>query len=122
MGEFVEIKGSVGDIIGIANGLRSRGEELASTMRTAADDIEGKEGGKVFAPDDFTEGFLKTYHDTTNDSQGRETTVNLAVRESAVDMGTRLSGLGDDVAGAMFAYSGTDLENAGDISEAPQDR
>lgn len=120
MGEYVDISTSPADLISIANGLRSQGERLAAAMRASAADIERLEGrAETFPRDDFTNGFLEKYHDLTEQSQGHHVPANEAVRNSAVDMGTKLTKIGDFVAGAMFAYTGADEENATDISNGP---
>lgn len=121
MGEYVEIGSGVADMISAANGLRAQGDALAEQMRTTGRNLsEMEQRQETFPPDDFTREFLKTYHATTQDSQGNSTTVNLAVRHSAVDMGTKLAEIGAFVAEAMVTYTGTDEANASGITAAPR--
>src|SRR6266508_6285303 len=121
MGEYVEIRTSVSDIVGIANGLRGQGERLQQTAAAAEDTIRRlEERRETFPPDDFTNQFLETYHQTAEDSQGNATTVNRAVTSSAVDMGRKLVDIGTYVANAMWTYAATDQESGADINDTPR--
>jgi hypothetical protein len=122
MGEYVEIRTGVGEIINIANGLRSRGQQLQRGTQGANEEIMRLENGAETLPadDDFAQTFLATYHEPVPASGGGDVPANEAVRRSAEDMGTKLIEIGDFVAGGMFAYNAGDEDNAGDITNAPQ--
>jgi hypothetical protein len=123
MSNFVEIGTSVADIISIANRIRVRGEELAGAASDASTDIETQEGrGETFPSDKFTDPFLEIYHASTEYGQGDEVvhgTTNVAIRATAVEMGHKLSEIGDWVGQAMFTYTAQNEGNASDIASAP---
>jgi hypothetical protein len=118
MAEYVEISNGVGEIISIANGLRTRGQQLKATMETTNRQIEALEGPTTLPGDDFSETFVARYTEPTQDSLGNDAPTNEAVRSTAVDMGDKLTELGGFAAGAMFAFSAGDEDNATDISDA----
>jgi hypothetical protein len=122
MGEYVEIKTGVGEIINIANGLRSRGQQLQGGTRGANEEIARRERGPETLPanDDFAQQFLPKYHELVPASDGGKVPANEAVRSSAEDMGTKLIEIGNFVAGGMFAYNAGDEDNASDITNAPR--
>jgi hypothetical protein len=122
MGEYVEIKTGVGEIINIANGLRSRGQRLHSGAQSTNEEIARLERGSETLPqnDDFAQQFLSRYQEPVPATDGREVGANEAVRKSAEDMGTKLIEIGDFVAGGMFAYSAGDDDNAANITNAPR--
>jgi hypothetical protein len=122
MGEYVEIRAGVGEIINIANGLRSRGQQLKSGASGANAEIVRLESGPETLPagDDFAKTFLDSYHEQVPSSSRGTVPANEAVRLSAEDMGKKLVEIGDFVAGGMFAYNAGDDDNAGDITNAPQ--
>lgn len=121
MSEFVEIKTSVADIIGIANGLRSRGESLADAVEATTLQIrELEDGRETFPPDDFTNSFLPNYRTDAQDTTGTSMTANLAVTSSAHHMGTELSRIADTVSDAMWSYGATDDAGGADISSTPR--
>jgi hypothetical protein len=120
MSEFVEIRTSVADIIGIANGLRGRGESLTDAVTATTEQIREKEGGReTFPPDDFTTPFLQNYHTPAEDTQGNPMPANEAVTSSARHMGSELSRLADSVSDAMWSYGATDDASGADISDTP---
>jgi hypothetical protein len=120
MSEFIEIRTSVADIIGIANGLRSRGDSLAETVSgTTARIRELESGRETFPPDDFTTPFLAHYNADSQDTKGTSMPANLAVTSSAHHMGTELSRLADGVSDAMWSYGATDDSSGQDISNTP---
>lgn len=120
MSEFVEIRTSVADIIGIANGLRSRGEALADAMTSATEQIRQKETGReTFPPDDFTAQFLPNYHAPAEDTRGIAMPAHEAVTSSAHHMGTELSRIADQVSDAMWSYGATDDASGEDLSSTP---
>jgi hypothetical protein len=122
MAEYVEISSGVGEIISIANGLRTRGQQLQATMQSTNAEIEALEGGPETLPvDDFSDQFRTRYYEPSQDSRGDDADANLAVRNSAEDKGVKLTELGEFAAGAMFAFSGGDEDNATDISTARDD-
>ena len=117
MSEFVEIKTSVSDIMSIANRLRAQGDGLTDTLGTTTEQITTLENHPETLPDDdFTREFTKTYKAPTEGGDG--TPANQAVKEGAVAMGEALTGMGDAVVDAMWAYSGQDDENATDVAGA----
>jgi hypothetical protein len=120
MSEFIEIRTSVAEIIGIANGLRSRGEALADTVSSTAEQIRQKEAGpQTFPPDDFTNQFRPNYEAPAEDTQGKPLSANRAVTSSAHHMGTELSRLADGVSDAMWSYGATDDASGEDLSNTP---
>jgi hypothetical protein len=120
MSEFVEIKTSVSEIIGIANGLRSRGESLADSVESTVIQIRAKEEGReTFPPDDFTSSFLPNYHTPAEDTRGTSMPANEAVTSSAHHMGTELTRIADTVSDAMWSYGATDDNSGADISNTP---
>jgi hypothetical protein len=120
MGEYVEIKTSVSEIIGIANGLRSKGESLQQAATAAETQIRQlEERRETFPADDFTDAFLQIYKQNTEAVDGKPTTVNVAVTGAAKDMGKRLSEIGTFVADAMWNYSATDDDSGADIKKTP---
>lgn len=120
MSEFVEIKTSVSEIIGIANGLRSRGESLADSVDATVIQIRDKEAGReTFPPDDFTSSFLPNYHTPAEDTTGTSRPANEAVTSSAHHMGTELTRIADTVSDAMWSYGATDDNSGADISNTP---
>lgn len=119
MSEFVEIRTSVADILGIANRLRTQGTELAGAMRTATGEITALETHpETLPPDDFTDQFTAKYHAPVEGTAGPSLPANEAVKQGMVAMGEALTEIGDSVVTAMWAYSGQDDENAADVSRA----
>lgn len=117
--EFVEIRTSVADILGIANRLRSQGTDLAETMGTTAEEITALENHpETLPPDDFTDQFTAKYHAPVDGADGVSLPANEAVKQGTIEMGKALSELGASVVTAMWAYSGQDDENATDVSNA----
>jgi hypothetical protein len=123
MSNFVEIGTSVADIISIANRLRVRGEDLAGAVSDASSDIEAQEGRQeTFPRDKFTDQFLPHYHASTEYGVGDEVRsgpTNEAIRATAVEMGHKLTEVGDWVGQAMFTYSAQNEGNASDIASSP---
>jgi hypothetical protein len=120
MSEFVEIRTSVADIIGIANRLRSRGEALADAVSSTSEQIRQKEkGSETFPPDDFTNQFRPNYDTLVEDTQGETMPAHEAVTSSAGHMGTELSRLADHVSDAMWSYGATDDASGEDLSNTP---
>jgi hypothetical protein len=119
MSNYVEIKTSIADILSIANGLRTRGEALTGTMKSAIEEIRKLEDdSETFPKDDFTDGFLPLYNKDIPAGDGTTLHANLAVQKSAIQMGEVLERTGQNVANAMWNYHGTDDDNATDISKA----
>lgn len=120
MSEFVEIRTSVADIIGIANRLRSRGETLVDTVTSTTQQIRDNEGGReTFPPDDFTGPFLQNYHALAEDTRGNAMPAHEAVTSSAQHMGAELSRIADRVSDAMWSYGATDDASGDDLSNTP---
>ena len=123
MSNFVEIGTSITDIIGIANRLRVRGEDLAGAASDAGSAIAAQEGRQeTFPSDKFTDQFLPIYHAPTEYGQGdavRTGPTNEAIRATAVEMGHKLNEVGDWVGQAMFTYAAQNEGNASDIASAP---
>lgn len=119
MSEFVEIRTSVADILGIANRLRSQGTDLTEALRTTTRQITELENHpETLPPDDFTDQFTVKYHAPVESTDGTSLPANDAVKQGAIAMGEAMTELGDSVVTAMWAYSGQDDENAGDVSGA----
>lgn len=116
---FVEIGSSPAEIIGIANGLRSRGSDLISTVSGICQDIGMTEREpRTFPSDQFTDGFTKEYMKVSESTDGKGHPANEAVRLGAVYCGTKLTEIGDFVNKAMVNYEAGDEQNAGDIAAA----
>ncbi len=121
MGEFVEIKTSVSDIMRVANGLVGMGEQLRGEFERIGADISLHEGHpEVFPSDQFTDPFLVIYKAPATDSAGKPSTTNEAVRTSAVDVGQKLIDIGEYVGKAMVQYGVADDEAAADIEKIPR--
>jgi hypothetical protein len=119
MSEYVEIRSSAADILNIANRLRNQGTTLNETLTATANRITGiEEHPETLPPDKFTDGFTKSYLSPVEGADGVTSTANEAVKQSAVQMGTVLKQMGDSVVNAMWAYSGTDDDNATDVNSA----
>ncbi|BCJ68636.1 hypothetical protein [Polymorphospora rubra] len=117
MSNYVDIRSSIADIIGLANNLKVAGEGLEGTMTTAMSTITNLEGGpETFPRDEFTEAFLEHYHRSVEASDGTSLPANEAIKTSAPELGTAMAALGDFVTNAMWAYSAGDDGNAGDIA------
>jgi hypothetical protein len=119
MSEYVEVRSSIADMLGIANGLRARGEALTESMAAAMHAVRAAEAHpRTFPRDDFTNPFLDNYHKPVPSSDGGTLHANEAVQRSAEMLGGAMRTLGDNVARAMWAYAGTDEDNATDITKA----
>lgn len=118
MGEYVEIRTGVAEIINLANTLRTSGERLTSAVQGANSEIVQLEAGPETLPhDDFAEQFLSKYHEMVPGPEGDEDVeANAAVRLSATNLASTLTELGNFVAGSMFAYNASDDGNARDIT------
>ena len=117
MGEFIEIKTGVADLITTGNRLRARGESLQGTVEGINGDIETQQNaGETFPSDKFTDEFRKTYDAPVQNSEGNTVPVHLAIRTSAVDAGKKLTAIGEFVGKAMITYSVTDDEGGTDIA------
>lgn len=113
MSNYVDIRSSIADIIGLANGLKVSGEQMNSAMTSQMSTIAGLEGGaETFPPDQFTTAFLEHYHKVP---EGSTLPANEAIRAAAPELGTAMVALGDFVTNAMWSYSAGDDGNAGDI-------
>lgn len=115
MADYVEIRTSVADLLSTANGLRLKGEELTSAMRTAIGRVEMLDGPATFPPDEFTNEFTKQYYKAVPASDGGTTAQNVAVRDSAKMLGTGMINLGQFVADAMWSYQATDDDSGRDL-------
>src|SRR5688500_12130483 len=121
MGEFVEIKTSVADIISTANGLRAKGESLMATVEGINADIVSQENaGETFPADKFTKEFRKTYDAPVENSKGETVETHDAIRNSAIDAATKLVEIGEFVGKAMINYSATDDDSGTDIANTPR--
>jgi len=118
MGEYVEIKSSPAEIMSIANGLRSQGESLRSTVSDINNEVRERENRPdTFPPDQFTDGFLVNYKQAAPGVDGVTTTANVAVRQSAAYCARKLIEIGDFVGAAMMNYGATDDESGEDIAK-----
>ncbi|MFJ6198355.1 hypothetical protein [Micromonospora sp. NPDC092111] len=119
MSNFVEIKSSVADILGIANRLRVNGQSLSATMDGKLGAVSGMESAPGTLPrDEFTEEFLKTYHKSVEVAGGGGQQMNEAIKDTVPKLGVAMDQLGKYVADAMWSYTGTDDDNATDIDRA----
>lgn len=119
MGEYVEIRTSVADILNIANGLQAKGDALTSSLNpllTAITTIESHP--ETLPKDEFTDGFLTNYESLVPAGDGTTLTANEAVKTSARQFGPALTDIGKAVAKAMWSYSGADDDNAADVRDA----
>jgi hypothetical protein len=118
MSNFVEIRTSTADIIGIANQLRDQGQALDDNVQAAVERVTENERG-TFPPDDFSNRFLENYHRPVEGGDQHGAPTNEAVKHNATGMGPAMKSLGDFVANAMWSYEGQDLDNADDIGNTP---
>lgn len=117
MSNFVEIKSSPAEIIGIATGISQRGSELASTVTEINQAITDHENrAKTFPSDQFTDGFTKEYWKHVEAADGKTHPANEAVRVGALYCGTKLTEIGDFVNQAMVNYEASDQQGADDIA------
>lgn len=118
MSEYVEIRTSPAEIMSIANGLRSKGEDLLGTVSDCNREIIARETrADTFPPDQFTTGFLANYHQDAPGTDGETTTANVSVRQSAEYCATKLTDIGEFVGAAMMNYGATDDESGEDIAK-----
>jgi hypothetical protein len=116
MSEFVEIKSSPAEIMGIANGISDRGRALTSRIADLNDAIVVHDNeNTVYPSDQFSDPFKATYKQSAVGADGKPTTADEAVRSSATYCGTKLTEIGDYVSGAMMNYGATDDESGADI-------
>ena len=120
MSNYIEITSTPGEIISIANGIRSKGMELTAQLRgikSAIDEHEGR--ADTFPSDQFTDPFVNdNYHMAVPAANDTTVPANQAVKESAVYCGTKLTAIGDFVATAMVNYDATDQQGGADIGNA----
>ena len=118
MGEYVDIRTSPGEIIGIANNIRSKGLDMVRAVSAANDAIRTHEGkGETFPDDQFTRAFKKHYDEPVPGADGNEVEANEAIKQSAVYCGTKLAEIGDFVNTAMTNYETTDDASGDDIAK-----
>jgi hypothetical protein len=119
MGEYVEIRTSPAEIMGIANGIRGQGEQLSGDVGDISQEIAERENrADTFPPDQFTDDFVAKYKQDVPGADGKTTAANEAVRASAEYCGTKLVEIGDFVGRAMVNYGATDDESGQDIAGA----
>lgn len=120
MSNYVEIKSSPGEIISIANGIRSKGTDLQAQIAGINADIVAHEtDGKSLTPDpEFTAPFrTNTYDLPVPGADGKTVPAHEAVRASAAYCAEKLVAIGDFVAGAMVNYQATDEQGGDDIAK-----
>jgi hypothetical protein len=118
MSNFVEIKSSPAEIIGIANGIHSKGASLVSAVSEINREIVDHENHPdTFPSDQFTDGFTKEYHKVVEAADGKSHPSNEAVRVAALYCGTKLTEIGDYVAKAMVNYEASDEQGGDDIAK-----
>jgi hypothetical protein len=118
MSQYVEIRTSPAEIMSIANGIRSRGEQLESSVRSINDEITAHEAGPETLPlDQFTERFNEKYRAPTTTAAGLPAEANVAVRDSAQFCGAKLVDIGETVSAAMMNYGATDDDSGQDIAK-----
>jgi hypothetical protein len=117
MGEYVDIKSSPGEIIGIADGITAKGHDLVAKVGTIRESITDHEGrGETFPSDQFTDSFLTHYHEGVEGVDGATVPANLAVQQSATYCGQKLVQIGESVNKAMTNYEATDDESGDGIA------
>ncbi len=117
MGNFVRIGSSIPDILNIANGLRSQGENLTNSVNNALAAINNLDVPATFPPDHFTEDFLQNYHKMVETGDDGLMHANMAVRHHAGQLGAGLTAVADFVTNAMLAYQRADEEGAAEINQ-----
>jgi hypothetical protein len=121
MGNYVQIKTSVAELLGIANDLQIKGDAMTTSMQGAIAKVKAlEEHPETFPPDEFSDPFLVNYHKPVKGADGTEQPANHAVQGGALKMGEALGNLGQHVENAMWGYTGTDDENASGIAGATQ--
>ena len=117
MAEYVEIRSSPGEIIRIADSLAQRGESLVKDVGNVNTEIGEREGrAETFPRDQFTEPFLEHYHQQVPGADGNSVNANVAVQQSAVYCGEKLTDIGEVVNKAMTNYEATDDESGDSIA------
>ena len=118
MSRYVDISSSPGEIIRIADRIASRGGELVNEVNGIKNDIRSHEDrGETFPHDDFTESFLKHYHESVDGVEGKPLPANDAVMESASYCGNKLVEIGQWVNKAMTNYEVTDDDSGDSIAK-----
>jgi hypothetical protein len=118
MGEYVHIKSSPDEIIGIADRIRARGEDLKKTVEEISHDIKGHEHRQeTFPPDKYTDEFRKHYDQDVPGADGKTVHAHEAVLQSALYCGEKLREIGEFVNKAMTNYGVTDEQSGDDISK-----
>jgi hypothetical protein len=118
MSEYVQIRSSPAELMGIANQISGRGQELADRVGALNDAIRAHDNeSEAYPSDQFSDPFKDKYHQPTVDSSGKPTTAADAVQQSALYCGNKLSEIGDFVGTAMMNYGATDDESGADISK-----
>jgi len=116
MSEYVRITTSPAEIMSVANQIGERGRALRERIGTINDAIAAHESpGEVFPSDQFTDPFAEKYKQASTGADGKSTTANVAVRESALYCGQKLADMGDFVGTAMMNYGAADDEGGADI-------
>jgi hypothetical protein len=116
MSEYVRITTSPAEIMSVASQISDRGGELKDRIGTLNEAIAAHESpGEVFPSDQFTDPFAETYKQESTGADGKSTTANVAVRESALYCGQKLQDMGDFVSTAMMNYGAADDEGGADI-------
>ena len=104
----------VPEVIAAARQIQAQGEALERTTKTHLQNIvKAENGDDVFAPDEFTENFLKTYHKPTEVGQ-----LNEAIKKNVEQLGPTMKEFGQYLVGGMWTTAGTDHESGSDIAKA----
>ena len=118
MSEYVRITTSPAELMGIASQISARGKALKDRIGMLNRAISDHESpGEVFPSDQFTDPFAAKYKQASIGADGKSTTANVAVQESALYCGTKLEDMGDFVGTAMMNYGAADDEGGADIRD-----
>jgi|ADGO01.1.fsa_nt_gi hypothetical protein len=121
MANYLEIHG-VFNLLNAASRMTSRGDALRGELADLMRDIEAAEQDPgTFPPDEFTEQFLKQYHEVQEDAGPANEAVRRFVAgvpgsEEEVGLGGVLSQFGSIATNAAWAYSSNDDEGARNIN------
>jgi hypothetical protein len=108
------VHADVPEVIAAARRLQAQGEALERTTKTHLQNITKAENGhEVFAPDEFTETFLRIYHKTTEVGQ-----LNEAIKKNLEQLGPTMKEFGHYLVSGMWTTAGTDHDSGSDIAKA----
>ncbi|AEH07790.1 MULTISPECIES: hypothetical protein [Protofrankia] len=114
----LDITSSIPDILDVADGLRTEGENLTNSVNSALAAINNLDVPAMFPPDHFTNEFLRTYHKQVDAGGDGAMPANTAVKHQAGQFGAGLTAIADFVTDAMLNYQRADEQGATEIKEA----